>query len=156
MTGYDCMVVALLGVAAIINGYQVRLTVLTFISAVILAIVPRALPDPDLLGAAWFPTLISIEFAFACLALSTQTYAGKVIAAFSVLNSLVHGLGWIAYSYDLSIYSQYESIIRFGETSQLLALILFSPLGGEIAQVLQQRKMANHDRDRNKLEYSAG
>jgi hypothetical protein len=126
MNSHEMAICAILIAALATNLYRISNIVLVFLVAGVLVILPHALPDPQSMGESWFYLLIVVEIMFGAAALCTRTLSSKVIAGFCLWNVLGHSMGLLTYHYGYSLYSCYSAIIRAGELSQALSLVLFS------------------------------
>lgn len=123
-----------------------RMLALVFLSAVIILILPSALPSPSDMQEQWFIMLCGIEIVFLVGAALTRTIASIPIVGFCCWNILGHLLGYCAFLNDSPVYNLYEAIIRAGEVCQLLALILFSQ---PILRLAIAHNVKKRDRDGN-------
>ena len=125
MTYQTSILIGLL-LAGALNAFQPRALALVCIVFFYFVLLPKLLPDPNLLGASWFIVLIAIELSLGYMALATQTRAGIAVCGFSVWNCLAHLFGYYAYTSDSTWYDYYATIVRTGEVSQIIALSLYS------------------------------
>jgi hypothetical protein len=155
MTVHETAIAVLLIAAIALNLSRISALFLVFLTSTVLLILPKILPDPNILGESWYWMLMGIEGLFAVLAWSTGEQAGKVVAGFSFWNTLGHILGLIAFHKDLSFYSYYSAIIRTGEISQAAATVLFSTPVINLAVIHRLAKKGGDDA-RDRLEYVSG
>jgi hypothetical protein len=131
-----------LGLAVMLNAYEVRSILLIFASFFFLVILRYAQFDLD---GDWFLYPVLFETSFAIVALSTRAKQALWVVAFSVWNLAGHITAYFAYNHDLAIYSLYSDTIRAGELCQVLSLILVSRPVENLVVFRQLKKLERRD-----------
>lgn len=153
MIGHEAIIAALLVAAIPFSLSHVRDVIAIFIVAFVLLLLPSMLPKPETLGETWYWLLIMVEMFFASAALATRALSGRIIALFCIWNTAGHIMGLMAFHYYWSISEYYSAIIRAGELSQAVALVLFS--GPIINFAVRRRTQRQENRDEwHRLEHS--
>lgn len=139
--------------ALLLNARQLRSIALVTLAAVFLLGLPAILPDPNAVQEWWFAMLVLAELLCASLALMINARISGVFAALSVFNATTHTLGLLAYSYDWPLYGLYEGLVRGGEISQVLALIILSePFKRAVYAIVDSKKGSSGGQPRLRLQ----
>lgn len=129
----------ILGTAVLLNLFQPRMLVLTFLTIFFLLITPYALPDPDLLGSDWYSLLCVLELTFAIAALFISAPASRAVALMAIYNALANALGSLGLGY-----ANYPYVILTAEICQCLACLVMSrPALMMMARATRKLKIGN-------------
>ncbi len=146
INAYEEILAAGLWLAILLNATQIRALALSFIALSFLVIAPRLINLSPNTEWQFFPIAIALEGCFGITAILTKAKAAKYMAALCAYCAAAHVIGWISYINASPVYESYKFVLRVGEISQLIALILSS---GPITKLVlyQHLKCIEKDKD---------